>query len=672
MRYLYALTLLPLALPAVVYGEAKDPLDVLGNIEALSNLKQFVSLASSLSSLVDNTDNNKEESEDSDPLDPNRKADVLSQIQHVAGLASTLLDLASERDPATSEKLEGVRNTNGDTAVDRDQIDILGGIKALQQFASLAGGIGSLLDVSSLAQEEKKGPVKVDRAGETPRQAPPKAKKQPTSRKPTAQKTPKKSVPPPVKEPVDFIARLDAIKMVTTLASKLSGLTDPNSEASPIERVQNLMNDPDVRDAFHYIYTNAHKVFTPEMLEAAKAFIRTSNLIPPEYREIAIAVLEALSAVFSPQFARDFQQALGTITQVGIDLGPWLATGFDLLQWALKTFDADYIAWMNREVGIWQRAITSPQMGMLTAYLTDPETLAGVTASVERVKKALTAERIHRLHALFEEAGIFDLEDGEYVEFGGHLGARFRGQFTTEQGLAELKHFLDALEELLRTGTLDVAARAMQMRAPVVAPALAGDIHSIYVQSGVVVDILAQLAEALQGFVEVMHPLLEFEVRAAKVTSWEFWAELNSVVEKFSATPVTSLGAVHELLVMLSRVLEPEHVPGLRLLILDCGRTLAEPHVLGSVPANVPGNVTGIFMSTEVEMLGLVESAPVLEAEHLEHVLALLHRFDAVLGPGQDEAVRVRQTIVLLNKVSSFVVQILQVFDSQDNHRDEL
>ncbi|KAL2813883.1 hypothetical protein BJX63DRAFT_431741 [Aspergillus granulosus] len=689
MRFSYAVLPLALAIPGVL-AEAKDPLDVLGNIEALANLKQFVSIATSLSSLVDESSNSEggsllnklsklnsnlnpnaaaadsdpdSEGEETDPLGLNQKDQVLSQMKHVVGLASTLLDLAGEQDPTTKEKIKHAGH-NDDAPI--ETLDILGGIKALQQFASLASGIGSVLDFDALADNRNKANEALNDEQRPP--PPPKAQRQTAAKKPAAQKTQQGAVPPP-KEPVDFMARLDAIKTITTLASKFSAITDPSSDVSPIERIQKLMNDPEVNAAFQYIYTNAHKVLTPEVLETGKAFIRTSNLIPPEYREFAVAALETMSAVFSPKFAKDYQQAMGTIARVGIDFGPYLATGYDLIQWVLKTFDPDYIQWMNREITIWKTAIMSPQMGMLTAYLSDPETLASVTGSIETVKKALTAERIHRLHALFEEEGIFDIEDGEFKEFGGHIGARLRMQFTTDEGLSELKGFLNSLEELLRTGALDVAARVMQMRAPVITPNLAGDVHSIYMQSAVVVEILSKIAEALQDFVNIMHPLLEFEVRAERVISWEFWSELNAALEKFTGIPSTSFVAVHELLVALSRVLEPEHVPALRVLVLDAVGTLSEPRVLGSLPVNIPGNVSGMVMGTEVEMLGLVETAPVLEGDDLENVLALLRRLDAALAPGEVEGMR--ETMVFLNKVSSFVVQVAQVFEAEDSELGE-
>jgi hypothetical protein len=683
MKFVHTLALtLGLALPATVFAEAKDPLDVLGNIEALASLKKFVSIASSLSSLVDdnnngdkreggspldklaslnfnlNTDDNAAsqnsapDSSESDPLDLGQKLQVLSQMKHVAGIASTLLDVIGERDPATSEKLKSVGQSSdeeGDEETSVEHIDILGGIKALQQFASFASGLGSVLDVDALVDKKKNEETEEQRKQPLP--APPKAQRQATPKKPTAQKMQKGNVPP-AKEPVDFLARLDAIKTITTLASKLSALTDPASDTPIMERAQKLMNDPEVNDAFTYIYTNAGKVFTPEVLEAAKAFIRTSNLVPPEYREFAVAALETMGAVFSPKFAKDYAQAMGTISGLGIDFAPIITAGYDIVQWVLKTFDPEYIRWLNREVLIWKKAITSPQMGMLTSYLADPEMLASVTGSIERVKKALTAERIHRLHKLFEEEGLFDIEDGEYKEFGGHVGERFRWQFTTEEGLDQLKGFLGELEELLRTGALDVAARVMQMRAPVVAPQIAGDIHALYTQSTVVVDILAKIAEALHDFVNLMHPLLEFEVRAEKVTSSEFWSEANSILEKFSAIPAASFSAVNELLVTLSRVLESQYASALRLLILDAVGTLSEPRVFGSVPVNVPGNVSGIVLGGEVEMLGLVETAPVLEADDLKNVLNLLHKLEAALAPGEVE--KARETLLFLNKVCLF------------------
>jgi hypothetical protein len=347
---------------------------------------------------------------------------------------------------------------------------------------------------------------------------------------------------------------------------------------------------------------------------------------------------------------------MGTISRVGIDFAPIITAGYDIFQWVMKTFDPEYIRWMNREVLIWNKAITSPQMGMLTSYLADPETLASVTGSIERVKRALTVERIHRLHALFQEEGLFDFEDGEYKEFGGHVGARFRWQFTTEEGLDELKGFLAELEELLRTGALDVAARVMQMRAPVVAPQIAGDVHALYTQSTAVLEVLSKLAEALHDFVNLMHPLLEFEVRAEKVTSSEFWSEANSILEKFSAIPAASFTAVNELLMTLSRVLESQHASALRLLILDAVETLSEPRVFGSIPVNVPGNVSGIVLGSEVEMLGLVETAPVLEADDLENVFNLLHRLEAALAPGEIE--KARETLLFLNKVWQFILLI--------------
>ncbi|KAL3442455.1 hypothetical protein BJX65DRAFT_298977 [Aspergillus insuetus] len=682
MKFVHALALtLGLTLPTTIIAEAKDPLDVLGNIEALASLKQFVSIASSLSSLVDDNNNDDEGggssntgSSESDPLDLGQKLQVLSQIKHVAGIASTLLDVIGEQDPATGEKLKNIgqgSNEEAETETPVEQIDILGGIKALQQFASFASGLGSVLDVDALVDKKKNEETEEERKQPPP--SPPKAQRQTTAKKPAAKKTQKGNVPP-AKDPVDFLARLDAIKTITTLASKLSSLTDPASDIPFIERVQRLMNDPDVKDAFTYIYTNAGKVFTPEVLEAAKAFIITSNLVPPEYREFAVAALETMGSVFSPKFAKEYAQAMGTISRVGIDFAPIITAGYDIFQWVLKTFDPEYIAWMNREVLIWKRAITSPQMNMLTSYLADPETLAGVTGSIERVKRALTAERIHRLHKLFEEEGLFDFEDGEYKEFGGHVGARFRWQFTTEEGLDGLKGFLAELEELLKKGSLDVAARVMQMRAPVVAPQIAGDIHALYTQSTAVLEILSNIAEALHDVVNIMHPLLEFEVRAEKVTSAEFWSELNSVFEKFSAIPAASFSAVNELLVTLSRVLEPQHASALRLLILDAVETLSEPRVFGSIPVNVPGNVSGIVIGGEVEMLGLVETAPVLEADDLENVLNLLHRLEAALAPGEVE--KARETLLFLNKGSAFILQVVQVFESEElgvlPHHDEL
>ncbi|KAL3487820.1 hypothetical protein BJX62DRAFT_240656 [Aspergillus germanicus] len=708
MKFLYTLALtLGLALPTTILADAKDPFDVLGNIEALASLKQFVSIASSLSSLVDDN-NNKEggsplaqlanlnfnlqtddngaaspsdsnsDSSDSqpDPFDLTQKLQVLSQMKHVAGIASTLLDVIGERDPATSEKLKDVGQSSdeeGEEETPVEQIDILGGIKALQQFASFASGLGSVLDVDALV-DKKKNEAAVEGAEKERKQPPPpKAQRQTTSEKPAAQKTQKGNVPP-AKEPVDFLARLDAIKTITTLASKLSALTDPASDTPIMERVQKLMNDPDVNDALTYIYTNAGKVFTPEVLEAAKAFIRTSNLVPPEYREFAVAALETMGAMFSPKFAKDYAQAMGTISRVGIDFAPIITAGYDIFQWVMKTFDPEYIRWMNREVLIWKKAITSPQMSMLTSYLADPETLASVTGSIERVKRALTAERIHRLHKLFEEEGLFDIEDGEYKEFGGHVGARFRWQFTTEEGLDELKGVLAELEELLQTGALDVAARVMQMRAPVVAPQIAGDVHALYTQSTAILEVLSKIAEALHDFVNLMHPLLEFEVRAEKVTSSEFWSEANSILEKFSAIPASSFSAVNELLVTLSRVLESQHASALRLLILDAVGTLSEPRVFGSIPINVPGNVSGIVLGGEVEMLGLVETAPVLEADDLKNVLNLLHKLEAALAPGEVE--KARETLLFLNKGSAFILQVVQVFESEElgelPHHDEL
>jgi hypothetical protein len=684
IRCALALTL-GLALPATIFAEPKDPLDVLGNIEALASLKQFVSIASSLSSLIDDTnDNNNNKQGESpldklanlnfnlnpnapdpdpdsnsdpsapDPLDLGQKLQVLSQMKHVAGIASTLLDAIGERDPVTSERLKtvGQTSTGEEAPVDIDQIDILGGIKALQQFASFASGLGSVLDVDALVDKKKKSEPRPgateEREGRRGAPPPPKAQRQTTFQQAKTQKTQKENVPP-AKEPVDFIARLDAIKTITTLASKLSAHTDPASDIPLVERVQRLMNDPDINDAFQYIYSNAGKVFTPEVLEAAKAFIRTSNLVPPEYREFAVAVLETMGAVFSPKFAKDYAMAMGTIAGVGIDFAPIITAAYDIFQWVMKTFDPEYIRWMNREVLIWKKAITSPQMGMLTSYLADPETLASVTGSIERIKHALTADRIHRLHKLFEEEGLFDIEDGEYKEFGGHLGARFRWQFTTEEGLDKLKRFLAELEELLRTGALDVAARVMQMRAPVVAPQIAGDVHALYTQSTVVVDILSKIIEALHDFVNIMHPLLEFEVRAERVTSSDFWSEANSVLEKLSATPAASFSAVNELLVTLARVLEPEHTSALRLLILDAVGTLSEPRVFGSVTLNVPGNVSGVVFGRGLEILGLVETPPVLEADDLGNVLNLLHRLEDALASGEVD--KARETLLFVNKV---------------------
>jgi hypothetical protein len=305
---------------------------------------------------------------------------------------------------------------------------------------------------------------------------------------------------------------------------------------------------------------------------------------------------------------------------------------------------------MNREVSLWKKALASQEMADFVEMLQDTETLAEVTGFVERLKKALTAERIHRLHDLFEKEGVFNLGDDDYQAFGGVIGTKVKDQLTTAEGIKELQGHLDTIEKLLRSKALGDVGRVMKMRAPILTPHIAEDVHTSFQQSAAVADIAPQVAETLQAIIKITHPLLDFNTRADRVLSWAFWADVNRVMDAILSGLANSLLAAQKLLVTLSRILEQDRVGGLRLLIADVSGSLAAPRVFGSMHLNVPGNVSAMVMGTGLGMLGMVDTTPVLTPDVLANVLEALDTLDAVLVPGEVE--KTRETVQIITNVS--------------------
>ncbi|KAL4914852.1 hypothetical protein BDW62DRAFT_204216 [Aspergillus aurantiobrunneus] len=663
---LLVLSLAPITVLALADPQ-NDPLDVLNNVEALANLKQFVSAASSLSSLTDEKDGSSpleklraQPASSGESPDLSNGVEALSQIKNVASLASTLFSHVDgnglEDEEQRSANGNGQLNKPADTP---EPLDILKGIEALQQFASLASGIGSLMDVNDLAKTIPSEAPQAPAPSKPPSSSHPPAAKE-TSPKKASNELPKQ----PKAQPVDIFARLEAMQKFSNLAKKLTTLTNVTDPSSITERIQRLLSDPEVTSTMQYIFENASKVFTPEVLNALKAFLLTSPLVPDEYRPLASAVAGSLGAVFSAEFAAHFRLAKETLDRVGFDLIPVLESAWNAVQWVMDTFDAGYIQRLNKEVRLWHKALTSPEMAEYLGFMTGPETLDGITGCVTRMKKALTAERIHRLNGVFDRQGLFDLEDDEYQAFGEVLGKKLKVQFTTAEGISDVQQYLDTFDKLLQSQALEEVVQSMQMRAAVLTPYMAEDVHAFFKQLSTVTDTAPVITAIIQGTVELIRPVLEAESRPNLVLTWQFWADINLMLDRLWSVPSASLVNVQKFLETIVKLLQPERVQVLRLLIADVTGSFSAPGFLGALPLNLPGNASAMVMGTGFGMLETVDTTPVLAPVVLEDVLRVLNGVDAFLVPGEVE--KTREAVHALTEAGLFIAQVMQVFETED------
>ncbi|KAL4877064.1 hypothetical protein BJY04DRAFT_230888 [Aspergillus karnatakaensis] len=643
-----------------VAGElAKDPF---GSSDALAGLKDFVSIAEKLSSLVNTAEIDREASKqnqnerNSEPQDPNnllQGLEALTQIKNVANIASTLFSVLEDNDKGSFAKgKRGSQKRDLNSGLDQggEGIDLVKGLGALQQLASLAGGLGSLADgvdpgVSKTKPVRKAGNgdgVGAEASGDQPfdilkgldalqkedgnkpshdAEIGNPAGRKVLPEKVKASKRPAKPQPQP-NEPADFISRLEAIKTFTTVASRFSSLTDTTDSTPLHTRLESLLSDAEL--------------LTPEVLAGIKNFVRTSPLVPPEYLPTALTVVDSLSAVFSPEFAAHYHSVKQTLDDVGIDPLPYLGYIWRTAQWAI-------------EVSLWRKALASEEMAEFLSWISDPETISSVTSSIEGIKDKLTAKRIHRLNLLFKTEGLFTLSDAQYQSFGAELGAKFRAQFATRLGLGQIRVVLHVLESLLRDGSYagNVVGH-IRLRARVLTPDLADDIALLLDKTLVGRAFIPAFVDALGDAVTIIHPLLEFEGRADRVLSWAFWTDLDRSFQELQSA-----------LAVLERLLESQRAHQLRLLLDDVTGSVSAPPVLGFNSGTGSGNASMLFGSED----GLLRTGmmPVLAPDEMDEIVALLKRIDAFLAEGNIEGTR--EAVCVLNQGLRFVYRLVEVFE---------
>ncbi|KAL4955779.1 hypothetical protein BDW69DRAFT_182244 [Aspergillus filifer] len=703
MRFL--LFLLPFVAPRVFADSdaRKNALDARGKIEGSGHNKRLASLASVLSSLVEAGREGRELEDGADgtgegssglenPENLNNQkilsskeklaefpdeGDSLTQIQNLATIASGLFALVDKQRGGDSWALErgnaqGGKGSDVDQNVDIESFNFLRSIGALRQVMNLASGIEKLADgelegvnldiAKEGAQEQRQTPQPPPTPSSTTAKPlssnnPKKqtAEKQWTAKNPST--SPPSSTPKPAHQP-DFLAHLDAIQRFTKLAQKVTVLSNINPSAAYSERLKVIFSDPEVTSILSYIFENAHKLLTPEVLNLLRTFLRTSPVIPDEYRSLSITIADSLNAIFSPDFARHFASAKETLDDVGIDLLPALETLWDFGNWAMHTFNAESINSMSRQVALWRKALTSDEMGVFVEWISDPVTVRSLTDRVSDVKGALTAERIHALNRLFEKQGILKMENEEYQAFGSVLGERLRWYLSTQEGLAELQVVVDMLNELHHSHALVYLPQALLSRVGALTPDIADSVNhlSIHLTALFSTNALPQIATTVQDIINLMGPLLDPSTRADIVLSWPLWADLNLVLNRVYATPGPTFREIQGILVALQSLLQADNGQQFRRLIRDpvqAGVYVA-PGLL--VPVNLVGaqNVSAVVTTgLELELgMGDLGMTPVVSWES-GHVSWMLDALYPRLEPGRVE--ETREGIRVLTEVDIFL-----------------
>ncbi|KAL4925693.1 uncharacterized protein BDV17DRAFT_294277 [Aspergillus undulatus] len=695
----------------------KDPFEALsnaganGHVQALANPKQFADAAARVSLSMEVESDAKDPDNDESASSPLGEFDhvstgtdessdrvstvqALAQLQDVLSVASSLFSLVGNKDKEGNvpsrpggQKSHAVSDTHsaitaGSLETEREDggsLNMLKGVEALQNLASLAsrssaladndkpGGGGWVKAVESQTQDAtsimgnsgslncEKKPIEVSE------------KLSPPSRKPSPSQSPPKLTQT---QPVDIFARLEAIRRFSKLAQKLTVLTNETSATSLPERLHLILSDPEVTSTLSYIFTNANKVLTPEALNLLKTFLRSSPLVPDEYRSLAITIADSLGAVFSPEFARHFASVRDTLDKIGVNLIPALNVIWRAVQWVTNTLDPVYIAQVNRQVRLWRKALASKEMKEFVEYVADPETLRVITERISRVKKALTPERICRLNVLFDEYGLLDVRDEEYQAFGVIVGEKIRTQFATPEGIPEIQSFIDGLNGLLDSGALTEFSDMLHTRAKVLIPAVADDIAQFTQHLDAVTEALPWLTESLQDIINLIHSLLNPATRAEKLLAWPFWAEMNLILDKLCSTrPAASTpGALRNLLVATERMLQPQRVQDVRWLLADVLQhpEYNTPSILAPVSFAGRHNFTAVVMGG-LEMFGMEGTRPVTSSG-LEGARWALVTVDTYLAP--DEVEETREAVRMLAEAASFLIQVIEVFDTDSCAQD--
>ncbi|KAL4935928.1 hypothetical protein BDV06DRAFT_228357 [Aspergillus oleicola] len=699
-----SILLFPLAGRYVVAESStlEDPLEVLGKIEGLGNLKESASIASVLSSLIEGDGEGKDGGADvagsdsvSSPLENLKNAndqylyksereavdlseglDTLAQIENVANIASRLFALVEKQGGAASSgeaksdsEQDGAEKEEGNSAAG-EPLDLLKSIRTVQQVIDLASGIGRVADGGETAkgipkkraQDQAEPPLQSSPTSTSKATKPSRpAKKQSTTKKLTA--SPSSPSPPPKPAPKsDILARLEAIQRFSKLAQRITVLSNEANSASYSERLTLIFSDPEVTPTLSYIFENAHKLLTPEVLNLVKTSLRTSPMIPDEYRSLSLTVADSLGAIFSHEFAKHLKSVKETLDKVGIDVFPAIETIRGFGKWAMDTFDADSIASMNKQVLLWRRALVSEEMGVFVEWISDPATIRGVTERISGVKEKFTAERIHALNELFEQQGILAMGNEESQAFGSALGERVRWYLSTEEGLSELQSVVNTLNELHNSHALTYLLQVLQKRAHLLTPDFAEDIAmlSYHVAALSSTDTTPQIATTLQDVINLFAPLLIPSSRAEIVLTWSFWADLILILNKISAIRHATFSQVRNLLASTEKMVQPNRVENVHRLIEDIMQT-KEYAALGLlVPVNLVdhGNVSAVVLDG-LEGMGMVDTTPVMARELVDMGWV----WDAIRVPLAPSVVdKTRQSVKTLAEASSFLIQVLEIF----------
>ncbi|KAL4985595.1 hypothetical protein BDW68DRAFT_179546 [Aspergillus falconensis] len=529
------------------------------------------------------------------------------------------------------------------------------------------GDLEALRHLASLVQSEYMGNTRYRPPGASEPPVPPVAGKKLRSistAEPTLRQPPSRKRTQPPAQP-DILTRLEAMRRFSKLAKKLSILTDESGPLSLRERIHNLISDPELATTVRWIFDNAEKVLTPEVLSAVKSFVHSSPLIPDEYRSFALFVADSLGPVFDPKFATHYRKVKASVEWLDVGLVPVLGSVSRGMHWIMATFHPANIQTLNNRVTLWRKAFASPEMAGFLDVATDPATLDAISSAMARVKQTLTGERIHRLRTVFDEWGVSDLNKDEYDAFGDVLGTKIKRQLATAEGISEIENFLDAMDSLLQGQTIHTLGDIMQKRAAVLAADLAEDLRSFFDEVSSAVATVPGVLGVLRDFLDLIRPLLDSGFRDAWLPA-RVWAVAGFIIDKLSSVQGSALADWQGVLDAGLRFVRPERVEQLRVVIteLQLGDTLSE--FLVPVGANAGRNASvgpETFFEFSSGMLH-THPTPVLEPDATgERLSMLIQMLDTRLAPAEIE--RTRETLQLLKSTSSFLLSVLGVFESQ-------
>ncbi|KAL4996716.1 hypothetical protein BDV10DRAFT_186953 [Aspergillus recurvatus] len=530
-------------------------------------------------------------------------------------------------------------------------VNILEGLEALRQLASLVQS-ESMENTRYSAPETPLSPVfgKQLRSMSTA---------EPTLRQPHSRKRTQ-----PLARP-DILVRLEAMQRFSKLLKKLSTLTDESGSLPLRERIHHIISDPEIAPTVQWIFDNAGKVLTAEALSAVKGFIRSSSLVPDEHRSFALFTADLMGVVFDPKFALHYQKARASVEWLGVDLVPVLGSAYRAMHWIMAAFHPTYIQTLNGRVTLWREAFASPEMAGFVDVVTDPATLDGISSSMGRVKRALTGERIHRLRTVFDEWGVLDLNEDEYKAFGNVLGTKINAQLATAEGISEMEVFLDAMDALFRSQTIHALAVLMQKRAAVLTAGLSADLSSFFGEVSSAAATIPGGLGILHDFLDLIRPLLSSEPRGERLLA-RVWAVAGFIMDNVSSVQGSALADLKGVLDAGVRLMNPERIEELRVMIADLQRGETLSGSLGQV--GVWGNASVGLEAFFGFSFGMsdIHTTSVLESDaNSDTVSMLIQMLDARTVPGEVE--KSREILELLNSTSSFLHSVIQVFESHSD-----